>query len=86
MRDMEYIGVMGQGDRRTVWKPSGDVVHRAESGDQLMDARFGRPMAELSPSAVQGDASTLLERWCRLPYVDPERLHSDIDDVMDPTL
>jgi len=32
------------------------------------------------------DASTLLERWRRLPHVDPVRLRSDIDDVMDPYL
>ena len=86
MRDMEYIGVMGQGDRRTVRQPSGEVVHRAESGGRLIAAQSGQPTAELSPSTVRADTSTLLERWCRLPYVDPVRLHSDIDEVMDPTL
>ena len=86
MRQVEYIGVMGQGDRPAERQPSGDVVDRVESGDQLMVAPFGRPMAELPSSAVRADASPLLERWCRLPCVDPERLHSDIDDVMDPTL
>lgn len=32
------------------------------------------------------DASTLLERWRLLPPIDPVRLRSDIDDVMDPSL
>ena len=49
--------------------------------------RSGRPVAELRPLPRPAlDASTLLERWRLLPTVDPVRLRSNIDDVMDPSL
>ena len=65
----------------------GDVVDRVQAGERLTVTRSGRPVAELCPLPRRAlDASTLLERWRRLPVVDPVRLRSDIDDLMDPAL
>ena len=65
----------------------GDVVDRVQAGEWLTVTRSGRPVAELRPLPRRAlDASTLLERWRRLPEVDPVRLRSNIDDVMDPSL
>ena len=65
----------------------GDVVDRVQAGERLTVTRSGRPVAELRPlPRLALDASTLLERWRHLPAVDPVRLRSDIDDVMDPSL
>lgn len=65
----------------------GDVVDRVQAGERLTVTRSGRPVAELRPLPRRPlDASTLLERWRRLPLVDPDRLRADIDDVLDPSL
>lgn len=63
------------------------MVDRVQAGERLTVTRSGQPVAELRPLPRRGlDASSLLERWRRLPAVDPVRLRSDIDDVMDPSL
>lgn len=65
----------------------GDVVDRVQGGERLTVTRSGRPVAELRPLPSRPlDASTLLERWRCLPLVDHDRLCSDIDDVLDPSL
>lgn len=65
----------------------GDVVDRVQAGERLTVTRSGRPVAELRPLPRRAlDASALLERWRCLPLVDPDRLRSDIDDVLDPSL
>ena len=58
-----------------------------QAGERLTDRRVDHPVAALHPLLRRSlGASTLIERWCRLPYIDPVRLHSDIDDLMDPSL
>jgi prevent-host-death family protein len=52
----------------------GDVLERVARGEALTVAR--RPL----PAAV------LLERWRRLPAVDPARLRADVDGVLDGSL
>lgn len=62
----------------------GDVVKRVLAGEALVVTRSGTPVAELRPVRGPGlEASTLLERWKHLPPVDPARLRSDIDDLLD---
>lgn len=62
-------------------------MDRAEAGEHLTVTRSGRPVAELRPLPRRAlDASTLLERWRHLPIIDPVRLRSDIDNVVDPSL
>jgi antitoxin (DNA-binding transcriptional repressor) of toxin-antitoxin stability system len=65
----------------------GDVVERAARGEQITITRAGKPVAELR--AVQQaplSAETLLERWRRLPKVDPVALRRNIDRALDSRL
>lgn len=62
----------------------GDVIDRVERGERLTVTRDGRGVAELRPLArVPVQASVLVERWSRLPRVDPEDLRRDLDAVID---
>jgi antitoxin (DNA-binding transcriptional repressor) of toxin-antitoxin stability system len=65
----------------------GDVVERAARGEQITITRAGKPVAELrAVPQVALSAETLLERWHRLPRVDPVALRGDIDRVLDSSL
>lgn len=62
----------------------GEVVERAQRGERLTITRAGKPVAQLvglQPAPLPRDE--LMRRWARLPRVDPERLRSDIDSVID---
>ena len=72
---------------RDLRNQGGEVVDRVAHGESVVITRSGRPVAELRPVAkAPVPASILLERWRRLPAVDPERLRADIDAVLDSTL
>jgi prevent-host-death family protein len=65
----------------------GEVVERAQRGEQLTITRGGKPVARLV--ALQRPPMPLDElrrRWARLPQVDPDRLRRDIDAVIDPSI
>ncbi len=65
----------------------GEVIDRLTPGERITITRSGKPVAELRPLARQPVlADVLLERWRRLPRVDPESLRADIDDVLEATL
>jgi prevent-host-death family protein len=65
----------------------GDVVDRAARGEAITITRGGKPVAQLSPIAAGAlAAEVLLERWRRLPPVDPQRLRADIDETLDARL
>jgi prevent-host-death family protein len=64
----------------------GEVVDRAARGEQIVITRSGRPVAELRPLRAPLSADALLERWRRLPAVDPVALREDIDELLDWTL
>jgi prevent-host-death family protein len=62
----------------------GDVVERAERGEQVTITRSGKPVAQLTalrpaPLALE----ELLRRRSGLPAVDPGKLRADIDSVLD---
>jgi prevent-host-death family protein len=62
----------------------GEVVDRVEAGGLVTVTRDGRAVAELRPLRPRGlPAATLLERWRRLPAVDPARHRRDVDNVID---
>jgi antitoxin (DNA-binding transcriptional repressor) of toxin-antitoxin stability system len=65
----------------------GDVVERAARGEQITITRAGKPVAELCalPQAALS-TETLLDRWRRLPEVDPVALRDDIDRGLDSSL
>jgi prevent-host-death family protein len=65
----------------------GDVIERVIAGERLTVTRAGEPVAELAPVRRRpARAATLLERWSRLPQVDPTAFRADVDDVVDTSL
>jgi prevent-host-death family protein len=62
----------------------GEVIDRVERGERLTVTRDGRRVAELRPlGRIPFKAGVLVERWSRLPRVDPESLRRDLDAVID---
>lgn len=65
----------------------GDVVDRVARGERVTVTRSGKPVAELRPLGREPLArDVLVERWHRLPLVDPGRLRTDIDELIEPAL
>jgi prevent-host-death family protein len=65
----------------------GEILNRVAGGETLTVTRDGDPVAELRPLPKRPlRAERLLERWRALPAVDPAKLRSDIDELLDPTL
>ena len=65
----------------------GEVVDRVERGGRAVVTRSGRAVAELRPLGKSPiGAATLLERWRRLPAVDPDELRVDVDELLDGSL
>lgn len=65
----------------------GEILNRVAAGEALTVTRDGEPIAELRPLRRRPvPARLLLQRWRRLPVVDPDQLRADIDSVLDPTL
>ena len=65
----------------------GKVLDRVAAGERLIVTRSGRPVAELRPlhkPVLSSDA--LIERWRRLPPIDPRELRADLDALIDPSL
>jgi prevent-host-death family protein len=62
----------------------GDVVDRAAGGEPITITRAGKAVAQLRPlPPAPLAAAVLVERWRRLPPIDPVRLRADIDEVLD---
>jgi prevent-host-death family protein len=76
---------MGEVTIRELRYRGGDVLDRVSRGEILTVTRDGHPVAELRPLMRQPAAvAVLLDRWRRLPSVDPERFRAGVDAVMDP--
>jgi prevent-host-death family protein len=67
---------------RELRNEGGDVVDRAARGEQITITRAGRPVAELRPLRTPLSADALLERWRRLPPLDPVALRREIDELV----
>ncbi len=62
----------------------GEVIKRVERGERLTVTRDGRQVAELRPlGPLPVKAAVLIERWSRLPRLDPACLRRDLDQVID---
>jgi prevent-host-death family protein len=62
----------------------GEVIDRVERGERLTITRDGRQVAELRPlGPLPVKAGVLVERWSRLPRLDPKGLRRDLDQVID---
>lgn len=65
----------------------GAVLDAVTRGGAVVITRDGVPVAELRPLASEPlTARELIRRRQALPAVDPDRLRSDIDTVLDPGL
>lgn len=65
----------------------GNVLDRVARGESLTVTRDGTPVAELRPLHRRSvPARELIARARRAPKVDPDRLRSDIDAVIDQSL
>ncbi len=75
---------MNEVNVRELRNHGGEVLDRVSRGETLTVTRAGVPVAELRPLPRRPTSATaLLDRWRRLPRVDPERLRSDLDAVLD---
>jgi prevent-host-death family protein len=65
----------------------GEVLDRVLAGEHVTVTRDGRPVAELRPlPGSRLNASALVERFRRLPPLDPVTFRADIDAVVDQTI
>jgi antitoxin (DNA-binding transcriptional repressor) of toxin-antitoxin stability system len=65
----------------------GEVVDRAMRGEQITITRSGKAVAELRAVARPPlSAGALLDRWRRLPAVDPGVLRADVDRLLNASL
>lgn len=61
----------------------GQVLDRVERGEQITVTRDGREVAELRAVRKAIPASTLVDRYRRLPTLDPAGLRQDLDEILD---
>jgi prevent-host-death family protein len=71
---------------RDLRNEGGDVVDRALRGEEVTITRSGRPVAELRPVRAALSAESLVERWRKLPEVDPVGVRADLDEILEPEL
>ena len=82
-----HFRAMGVVTIRELRNNGGRVIDRVAAGEPVTVTRAGVPVAELVPvPAGRLSAAVLLERWRRLPAVDPVALRRDIDAAVDPAL
>jgi prevent-host-death family protein len=78
---------MAEVTTRELRNHGGEILDRVAGGEALTVTRDGRPVAELRPLPRRPTpAALLLDRWHRLPTVDPAKLRADVDALLDPSL
>jgi prevent-host-death family protein len=65
----------------------GDIIQRVGRGEALTVTNDGAQVAELRPLPKRSlSTAELVARRRALPFVDPDALRADIDDLIDPSL
>lgn len=78
---------MNEATVRDLRNRGGEVLDRVAAGELVTITRGGKPVAQLEPLARDRlSATTVIERFRRLPAVDPQRLREDIDAIVDQRL
>lgn len=77
----DTLGLMARVTIRELRNEGGNVVDRAARGEQITITRSGTPVAELRALRPPLSADALLERWRRVPAVDPVAFREDIDGL-----
>lgn len=69
---------------RDLRNKGGEVLDRVAAGERVTVTRDGKPVAELRPlPGTRLSAHALVERFGRLPAMDPARFRDDVDAVVD---
>lgn len=68
---------------RELRNQGGEIVDRAANGKRITITRGGRPVAELVPLHNALPAEVILEKWRRLPPIDPVSFRADLDNALD---
>ena len=69
---------------RDLRNKGGEVLERVLAGERVTVTRDGKPVAELRPlPGTRLSAHALVERFRRLPPIDPNRFRDDVDGVVD---
>lgn len=78
---------MGEASIRDLRNHGGEVIERVRAGERITITRDGEPVAELRPLPQRRlSATALIEQAQALPPIDPGRLRSDIDALVDQSL
>ena len=78
---------MAEATVRDLRNKGGEVLDRVLAGERVTVTRDGKPVAELRPlPGTRLSAHALVERFRRLPPVDPDRFREDVDAVVDQAL
>ncbi len=78
---------MAEATVRDLRNKGGEVLDRVAAGERITVTRDGKPVAELGPlPGTRLSAPALVERFRRLPPVDPVRFRNDVDAVVDQAL
>jgi prevent-host-death family protein len=78
------MGAMDEVSIRDLRNHGGEVIERVARGERLTVTRDGHGVAELRPLGRPAtQARVLIERWSRLPQLDPTRLRQDVDLAVD---
>jgi len=78
---------MSEATVRELRNHGGRVLDRVAAGERVTITRDGKPVARLEPVARgRLSAEALVERFRRLPQVDPRRLRADLDAATDQRL
>lgn len=78
---------MSQASVRDLRNQGGRVLDRVTAGESVTITKDGTPVARLEPlRRGRLTATALVERFRRLPAVDPQRLRDDVDAVVDQRL
>ena len=78
---------MAEASIRELRNHGGEVIDRVAAGERVIITRDGKAVAELRPlPRPRSTAAALIERFRRLPPVDPVRFRVDVDDVVDQSL
>lgn len=78
---------MSEATIRDLRNHGSEVIDRVRAGERVTITRDGEPVAELQPLPRRRlTAAALIERFRALPPVDPDRLQTDIDAVVDQSM
>jgi prevent-host-death family protein len=78
---------MAEASIRELRNHGGEVIDRVAAGERVTITRDGKAVAELRPlPRPRATAAALIERFRRLPPLDPDRFRADVDAVVDQSL